>query len=56
MAQKSRLNIAYNAGVFSPTLFTMLVVIALVTTMCTTPILNLLGIQNDSLLKRRIGG
>lgn len=38
------LNIAYNAGVFSPTLFTMLVVMALVTTMITTPILNMLGI------------
>lgn len=49
------LNIGYNAGVFSPTLFTMLVVMALVTTMCTTPILNLLGIQNDQLLKRRNG-
>ncbi len=39
------LNIAYNFGVFSPTLFTMLVVMALVTTMCTTPMLNLLGIR-----------
>jgi len=42
------LNIAYNAGVFSPTLFTMLVVMALVTTMITTPILNLLGIEDRS--------
>ena len=49
------LNIGYNVGVFSPTLFTMLVVMALVTTMCTTPVLNLLGIQNDSLLKQRTG-
>jgi Kef-type K+ transport system membrane component KefB len=40
------LNIAYNAHVFSPTLFTMLVVMALVTTMITTPILNLLGIEH----------
>jgi Kef-type K+ transport system membrane component KefB len=40
------LNIAYNAHVFSPTLFTMLVVMALVTTMMTIPILNLLGIEN----------
>jgi Kef-type K+ transport system membrane component KefB len=40
------LNIAYNAHVFSPTLFTMLVVMALITTMVTTPILNLLGIEN----------
>lgn len=40
------LNIAYNAHVFSPTLFTMLVVMALVTTMITTPILNLLQIED----------
>lgn len=40
------LNIAYNAGVFSPTLFTMLVVMALVTTIITTPILNALGVDN----------
>jgi Kef-type K+ transport system membrane component KefB len=40
------LNIAYNAHVFSPTLFTMLVVMALVTTMMTIPILNLLGIED----------
>ncbi len=39
------LNIAYNVGVFSPTLFTMLVVMALVTTMCTTPMLDLLKIR-----------
>jgi Kef-type K+ transport system membrane component KefB len=42
------LNIAYNAHVFSPTLFTMLVVMALVTTMITTPILNLIGIEDRS--------
>jgi Kef-type K+ transport system membrane component KefB len=42
------LNIAYNAHVFSPTLFTMLVVMALVTTMITSPILNLLGIADKS--------
>ncbi|GGG71384.1 cation:proton antiporter domain-containing protein [Edaphobacter dinghuensis] len=40
------LNIAYNAHVFSPTLFTMLVVMALITTMLTTPVLNLLGIED----------
>jgi Kef-type K+ transport system membrane component KefB len=40
------LNIAYNAHVFSPTLFTMLVVMALITTMVTTPILNLLGVED----------
>ncbi len=39
------LNIAYNVGVFTPTLFTMLVVMALVTTMCTTPMLDLLKIR-----------
>ena len=38
------LNIAYNAHVFSPTLFTMLVVMALVTTMMTVPVLNWLKI------------
>jgi Kef-type K+ transport system membrane component KefB len=42
------LNIAYNVGVFSPTLFTMLVLMALVTTMMTTPILNLLGVRDRS--------
>lgn len=47
------LNIGYNVGVFSPALFTMLVVMALITTTCTTPFLNLLGIQNDSLLNHR---
>ncbi|MHB1698759.1 MAG: cation:proton antiporter [Acidobacteriaceae bacterium] len=40
------LNIAYNAGVFSPALFTMLVVMALATTMVTTPILNLLKVKD----------
>jgi Kef-type K+ transport system membrane component KefB len=38
------LNIAYNADVFSPTLFTMLVVMALVTTAMTVPILDRLRI------------
>ena len=42
------LNIAYKAGVFSPELFTMLVLMAILTTMMTTPMLNLLGIgQRD---------
>jgi Kef-type K+ transport system membrane component KefB len=40
------LNVAYTAGVFSPTLFTMLVVMALVTTMLTIPLLNFLGVDN----------
>lgn len=40
------LNIAYNAHVFSPTLFTMLVVMALITTMITAPVLNMLGIED----------
>lgn len=39
------LNIAYKAHVFSATLFTMLVVMALATTMMTTPLLNLLRIK-----------
>lgn len=38
------LNIAYNAHVFSPTLFTMLVVMALATTMSTVPVLNWLKV------------
>jgi Kef-type K+ transport system membrane component KefB len=41
------LNIAYNAHVFSPALFTMLVVMALITTAMTTPILNFLGVRNS---------
>lgn len=40
------LNIAYNVGAFTPTLFTMLVVMALVTTMITTPLLDVLGVEN----------
>ncbi|QNI32666.1 cation:proton antiporter [Alloacidobacterium dinghuense] len=47
------LNIAYNVGAFSPTLFTMMVVMALVTTMSTTPILNLLGIENGDVQAER---
>jgi Kef-type K+ transport system membrane component KefB len=39
------LNIAFGAGIFSPTLFSMLVLMALVTTMMTTPLLNWLGVQ-----------
>ncbi len=38
------LNIAYSAHVFSPTLFTMLVVMALITTAMTVPILNWLKV------------
>ena len=38
------LNVAYNARVFSPTLFTMLVVMALVTTTVTVPILRYLKV------------
>jgi Kef-type K+ transport system membrane component KefB len=42
------LNIAYNVGAFSPTLFTMMVVMALMTTISTTPILNVLGFGDQS--------
>jgi Kef-type K+ transport system membrane component KefB len=42
------LNIAYDAHVFSPALFTMLVVMALITTAMTTPILNLLGVRGSA--------
>ena len=47
------LNIAYNVGAFSPTLFTMMVVMALVTTMSTNPILNLLRIKGDDIQAER---
>src|SRR5271156_4560913 len=47
------LNIAYSIGAFTPTLFTMMVVMALVTTMLTTPILSLLGIRGTA--KRQPG-
>ncbi len=40
------MNIAYNVGAFTPTLFTMMVIMAQMTTMLTAPILNLLGIKN----------
>jgi Kef-type K+ transport system membrane component KefB len=50
------LNIAYDAHVFSPTLFTMLVMMALLTTMITTPILNLLGIDNPGQDARSLAG
>ena len=39
------LNIAYDVGAFSPALFTMLVIIALATTISTTPLLGLLCIE-----------
>lgn len=42
------LNIAYNAHVFSPALFTMLVVMALVTTMITVPALNWLKVGDEA--------
>jgi Kef-type K+ transport system membrane component KefB len=42
------LNIAYNVGAFTPTLFTMLVVMALVTTICTNPVLNALGVRGKA--------
>ncbi len=45
------LNIAYSAGVFSATLFSMLVIMAVVTTAITVPILNRLKI--DTLTQRR---
>jgi Kef-type K+ transport system membrane component KefB len=45
------LNIAYKAGAFSPTLFSMMVMMALLTTMSTAPILNRLGVEDHSLTK-----
>jgi K+:H+ antiporter len=49
------LNIAYNVGAFTPTLFTMMVIMALVTTMLTAPILNVLGIRNPKGKQSAIG-
>ncbi len=40
------LNVAFDVGVFSPTLFTMLVMMAIITTATTNPILDLLGIES----------
>ncbi|MGA9246331.1 MAG: cation:proton antiporter [Silvibacterium sp.] len=48
------LNIAYSAHVFSPALFTMLVIMALLTTMMTTPMLNLLRVGQQSTKSREI--
>jgi Kef-type K+ transport system membrane component KefB len=48
------LNIAYSVHVFSPALFTMLVVMALVTTMMTSPILNLLGVEDRNAKPRHL--
>lgn len=45
------LNIAYTAGAFSPTLFTMLVVMALVTTASTVPMLNRIKFPADPVLQ-----
>jgi len=49
------LNIAYNVGAFTPTLFTMMVIMALVTTMLTAPIQNVLGIRNEKGKRSVIG-
>jgi Kef-type K+ transport system membrane component KefB len=49
------LNIGYSLGILSPTLFTMLVVMALVTTMLTTPALNLLNVQKKMRSQEMIG-
>lgn len=42
------LNIAYDAGAFSPTLFTMLVIMALTTTVITIPLLSLLRLESGA--------
>ena len=49
------LNIAYNVGAFTPTLFTMMVIMALVTAMLTAPILNVLGIRSAEKKRSAIG-
>ena len=38
------LNIGYDLGILSPKIFTMLVIMAVVTTMMTGPLLRLLGV------------
>lgn len=48
------LNIAYSAHVFSPALFTMLVIMALLTTMMTTPMLNALRVGKQNIKNREI--
>jgi Kef-type K+ transport system membrane component KefB len=40
------LNVGYSAGMLSPEVFTMFVIMALLTTMMTTPILGLLGVDS----------
>jgi Kef-type K+ transport system membrane component KefB len=42
------LNIAYDVGAFTPTLFTMLVMLAVITTATTNPLLILLGIGSET--------
>jgi len=44
-AGQHRLNIGLDLNVISPTLFAMMVLLAVVTTMATTPILQLLRVQ-----------
>jgi Kef-type K+ transport system membrane component KefB len=44
------LNVGLDLGVISPTLFTMMVVMAIVTTMATTPLLRL--VMPDASLRR----
>lgn len=44
-----RLNVAFKAGVFSLPLFTVLVVMALITTMMTRPILNWPGLEETDI-------
>jgi Kef-type K+ transport system membrane component KefB len=40
------LNVGYSAGMLSPEVFTMFVIMARLTTMMTTPILGLLGVDS----------
>jgi Kef-type K+ transport system membrane component KefB len=43
------LNIGYDLGILSPRIFTMLVIMAVITTMMTGPLLTLLGVRESSL-------
>jgi Kef-type K+ transport system membrane component KefB len=43
------LNIGYDLGILSPRIFTMLVIMAVITTMMTGPLLTLFGIRQPDL-------
>jgi Kef-type K+ transport system membrane component KefB len=48
------LNIGFQLGILSPTLFTMLVIMAICTTMMASPLLPLLGYRSDAINREDI--